>query len=159
MTIICEWFNQIKAERRRIRSGLYVRPEDFGSWQIDCSTHSRKSGSKRERWRAKLAEPVDKTFGIAASRSKHSVFIQSGFYDYENDTPESVVAKLFASAEMNGKEFTQHGALSDCLQDFPSEAQIWLLKQSESYSDSARLCLIGADHWKCPQTYASPKAI
>jgi len=29
----------------------------------------------------------------------------------------------------------------------------------EPYSDSARLCLIGADHWKCPRTYASPEAI
>lgn len=29
----------------------------------------------------------------------------------------------------------------------------------ESYSDSARLCLIGADHWKFPRTYASPEAI
>ncbi|XP_008794796.2 protein transport protein SEC16A homolog isoform X2 [Phoenix dactylifera] len=29
----------------------------------------------------------------------------------------------------------------------------------ESYSDSARLCLIGADHWKCPRTYACPEAI
>ncbi|KAJ6827037.1 protein transport protein SEC16B-like protein [Iris pallida] len=29
----------------------------------------------------------------------------------------------------------------------------------ESYSDSARLCLIGADHWKCPRTFASPEAI
>ncbi|KAF8379232.1 hypothetical protein HHK36_028664 [Tetracentron sinense] len=29
----------------------------------------------------------------------------------------------------------------------------------ESYSDSARLCLIGADHWKSPRTYASPEAI
>lgn len=29
----------------------------------------------------------------------------------------------------------------------------------ESYSDSARLCLVGADHWKCPRTYASPEAI
>uniref|UniRef100_A0A1D1YWY9 Protein transport protein sec16 n=1 Tax=Anthurium amnicola TaxID=1678845 RepID=A0A1D1YWY9_9ARAE len=29
----------------------------------------------------------------------------------------------------------------------------------ESYSDKARLCLIGADHWKCPRTYASPEAI
>ncbi|KAF7828420.1 protein transport protein SEC16B-like protein [Senna tora] len=29
----------------------------------------------------------------------------------------------------------------------------------ESYSDSARLCLIGADHWKYPRTYASPEAI
>lgn len=29
----------------------------------------------------------------------------------------------------------------------------------ESCSDSARLCLIGADHWKFPRTYASPEAI
>ncbi|KAF5729847.1 hypothetical protein HS088_TW20G00212 [Tripterygium wilfordii] len=29
----------------------------------------------------------------------------------------------------------------------------------ESYSDSARLCLIGADHLKYPRTYASPEAI
>ncbi|KAM0061468.1 putative COPII coat assembly protein, Sec16 [Helianthus debilis subsp. tardiflorus] len=29
----------------------------------------------------------------------------------------------------------------------------------EAYSDSARLCLIGADHWTHPRTYASPEAI
>jgi hypothetical protein len=29
----------------------------------------------------------------------------------------------------------------------------------ESYSDTARLCLIGADHWKHPRTYANPEAI
>ncbi|PKA66291.1 hypothetical protein AXF42_Ash006988 [Apostasia shenzhenica] len=29
----------------------------------------------------------------------------------------------------------------------------------ESYSDIARLCLIGADHWKNPRTYACPDAI
>ncbi|XP_058086809.1 protein transport protein SEC16A homolog [Magnolia sinica] len=29
----------------------------------------------------------------------------------------------------------------------------------ESYSDSARLCLIGADHMRCPRTFASPDAI
>ncbi|XP_030469311.1 protein transport protein SEC16B homolog isoform X1 [Syzygium oleosum] len=29
----------------------------------------------------------------------------------------------------------------------------------ESYSDTARLCLVGADHWKCPRTYASPGSI
>ncbi|KAL2525172.1 Protein transport protein SEC16B-like protein [Abeliophyllum distichum] len=29
----------------------------------------------------------------------------------------------------------------------------------EAYSDSARLCLVGADHWKFPRTYASPEAI
>ncbi|XP_071726385.1 protein transport protein SEC16B homolog [Rutidosis leptorrhynchoides] len=29
----------------------------------------------------------------------------------------------------------------------------------EQYSDTARLCLIGADHWNHPRTYASPEAI
>ncbi|KAM7491210.1 hypothetical protein LguiA_034131 [Lonicera macranthoides] len=29
----------------------------------------------------------------------------------------------------------------------------------EPYSDSARLCLIGSDHWKFPRTYACPEAI
>ncbi|CAI9274231.1 unnamed protein product [Lactuca saligna] len=29
----------------------------------------------------------------------------------------------------------------------------------EAYSDTARLCLIGADHWKHPRTYAGPQAI
>ncbi|XP_047327098.1 protein transport protein SEC16B homolog [Impatiens glandulifera] len=29
----------------------------------------------------------------------------------------------------------------------------------EAYSNSARICLIGADHWKFPRTYASPDAI
>ncbi|GAB2274173.1 hypothetical protein Dimus_008941 [Dionaea muscipula] len=29
----------------------------------------------------------------------------------------------------------------------------------ESYSDSARLCLIGSDHWNFQRTYASPEAI
>ncbi|KAM7277041.1 hypothetical protein ACFE04_018907 [Oxalis oulophora] len=29
----------------------------------------------------------------------------------------------------------------------------------EQYSDSARLCLLSADHWKFPRTFASPQAI
>ncbi|KAL6981727.1 hypothetical protein U1Q18_023349 [Sarracenia purpurea var. burkii] len=29
----------------------------------------------------------------------------------------------------------------------------------EPYSDSARICLVGADHWRFPRTYASPEAI
>ncbi|XP_044476726.1 protein transport protein SEC16A homolog isoform X2 [Mangifera indica] len=55
--------------------------------------------------------------------------------------------------------------LGDCLWKERSEitaAHIcYLIAEAnfESYSDSARLCLIGADHWKCPRTYASPEAI
>jgi hypothetical protein len=32
-------------------------------------------------------------------------------------------------------------------------------KNFDTYSDTARLCLVGADHWKYPRTYASPEAI
>ncbi|RHN53751.1 putative COPII coat assembly protein, Sec16 [Medicago truncatula] len=42
----------------------------------------------------------------------------------ENDAPESAVAKLFASAKVNGTEFTQYGMPSHCLQNFPSEEQM-----------------------------------
>ncbi|XVF52615.1 hypothetical protein PTKIN_Ptkin05aG0032400 [Pterospermum kingtungense] len=55
--------------------------------------------------------------------------------------------------------------LGDCLWKERSEitaAHIcYLVAEAnfESYSDSARLCLIGADHWRFPRTYASPEAI
>ncbi|KAK9274715.1 hypothetical protein L1049_021966 [Liquidambar formosana] len=55
--------------------------------------------------------------------------------------------------------------LGDCLWKERSEitaAHIcYLVAEAnfESYSDSARLCLIGADHWKYPRTYATPEAI
>ncbi|KAG8659460.1 protein transport protein SEC16B homolog [Manihot esculenta] len=55
--------------------------------------------------------------------------------------------------------------LGDCLLKERSEitgAHIcYLVAEAnfESYSDSARLCLIAADHWKHPRTYASPEAI
>ncbi|XP_020217558.1 protein transport protein SEC16B homolog [Cajanus cajan] len=55
--------------------------------------------------------------------------------------------------------------LGDCLWKERSEitaAHIcYLVAEAnfELYSDSARICLIGADHWKCPRTYASPEAI
>ncbi|XP_059657556.1 protein transport protein SEC16B homolog isoform X2 [Cornus florida] len=55
--------------------------------------------------------------------------------------------------------------LGDCLWKERSEiiaAHIcYLVAEAnfEPYSDSARLCLIGADHWKFPRTFASPEAI
>ncbi|KAL7178591.1 hypothetical protein ACSBR1_042026 [Camellia fascicularis] len=55
--------------------------------------------------------------------------------------------------------------LGDCLWKERSEiiaAHIcYLVAEAnfEPYSDSARLCLIEADHWKFPRTYASPNAI
>jgi hypothetical protein len=29
----------------------------------------------------------------------------------------------------------------------------------DSYSESARICLVGADHLRCPRTFTSPEAI
>ncbi|KAE8690212.1 protein transport protein Sec16B-like isoform X4 [Hibiscus syriacus] len=55
--------------------------------------------------------------------------------------------------------------LGDCLWKERSEIMAahtcYLVAEAnfESYSDSARLCLIGADHLKFPRTYASPEAI
>ncbi|OWM86435.1 hypothetical protein CDL15_Pgr021522 [Punica granatum] len=55
--------------------------------------------------------------------------------------------------------------LGDCLWKERSENMAahlcYLVAEAnfESYSDSARMCLVGADHWKCPRTYASPDAI
>ncbi|XP_052209380.1 protein transport protein SEC16B homolog isoform X2 [Diospyros lotus] len=55
--------------------------------------------------------------------------------------------------------------LGDCLWKDRSEivaAHIcYLVAEAnfEPYSDTARLCLIGADHWKFPRTYVTPEAI
>ncbi|KAJ8775301.1 hypothetical protein K2173_020305 [Erythroxylum novogranatense] len=42
----------------------------------------------------------------------------------ESDTPESAVAKLFASAKRSGSQFSEYGVLSHCLQNLPSEGQL-----------------------------------
>ncbi|CAI9095794.1 OLC1v1031809C1 [Oldenlandia corymbosa var. corymbosa] len=55
--------------------------------------------------------------------------------------------------------------LGDCLwkenSDVFAAHMCYLVAEAnfEPYSDIARLCLIGADHWKFPRTYASPEAI
>nr|XP_016439252.1 PREDICTED: protein transport protein SEC16A homolog [Nicotiana tabacum] len=55
--------------------------------------------------------------------------------------------------------------LGDCLwkerSDIVAAHICYLVAEAniEPYSDSARLCLVGADHWKFPRTYASPEAI
>ncbi|PIN01652.1 hypothetical protein CDL12_25846 [Handroanthus impetiginosus] len=87
----------------------------------------------------------------------------------ESDAPEAAVARLFASAKRNGSQFTQHGAIAQCLQQMPSQGQMQIIAAHicylvaeasfEPYSDTARMCLLGADHWKFPRTYASPEAI
>ncbi|KAL2237981.1 UNVERIFIED_CONTAM: Protein transport protein SEC16B, partial [Sesamum indicum] len=42
----------------------------------------------------------------------------------ESDAPESAVAKLFASAKGKGLQFSQYGAVAQCLQHLPSEEQM-----------------------------------
>ncbi|KAL8539743.1 hypothetical protein ACS0TY_001381 [Phlomoides rotata] len=42
----------------------------------------------------------------------------------ESDSPESAVAKLFASAKRNGMQFSQYGDVAQCLQQLPSEGQL-----------------------------------
>ncbi|CAK9181932.1 unnamed protein product [Ilex paraguariensis] len=42
----------------------------------------------------------------------------------ESDSPESAVARLFASAKRNGAELREYGALARCLQKLPSEGQM-----------------------------------
>uniref|UniRef100_A0A7N0UYY4 Protein transport protein sec16 n=1 Tax=Kalanchoe fedtschenkoi TaxID=63787 RepID=A0A7N0UYY4_KALFE len=55
--------------------------------------------------------------------------------------------------------------LGDCLWKERSEAigahVCYLVAEAnfEAYSDAARLCLLGADHIRCPRTYAHPEAI
>nr|GMD94245.1 protein transport protein SEC16B homolog [Ipomoea batatas] len=55
--------------------------------------------------------------------------------------------------------------LGDCLwkerNDIVAAHICYLVAEAnfEPYSDTARLCLVGADHWKFPRTYASPEAI
>ncbi|KAK8497854.1 hypothetical protein V6N11_027588 [Hibiscus sabdariffa] len=55
--------------------------------------------------------------------------------------------------------------LGDCLwkerTEFVAAHICYLVAEAnfEPYSDGARLCLIGADHWNCPRTYVSPEAI
>ncbi|CAN6476889.1 unnamed protein product [Victoria cruziana] len=55
--------------------------------------------------------------------------------------------------------------LGDCLWRETGEASgahaCYLIAETnfEAYSDTTRLCLVGADHWNSPRTYASPGAI
>ncbi|KAK6118960.1 hypothetical protein DH2020_047298 [Rehmannia glutinosa] len=44
--------------------------------------------------------------------------------DAESDAPESAVARLFASAKRNSLQFSQYGAVAQCLQQMPSEGQM-----------------------------------
>ncbi|XVE65087.1 hypothetical protein DITRI_Ditri07aG0154000 [Diplodiscus trichospermus] len=79
------------------------------------------------------------------------------------DDWEENLAVITANRTKNDELVIIH--LGDCLWKERSEitaAHIcYLVAETnfKSYSDSARLCLLGADHWKFPRTYASPEAI
>ncbi|KAG2672238.1 hypothetical protein I3843_13G029700 [Carya illinoinensis] len=79
------------------------------------------------------------------------------------DEWEENLAIMTANRTKNDELVIIH--LGDCLWKEHGEATAahicYLVAEAnfEPYTDSARLCLIGADHWKYPRTYASPEAI
>ncbi|XP_052736912.1 protein transport protein SEC16B homolog isoform X3 [Vigna angularis] len=87
---------------------------------------------------------------------------QVGSFDMLGDWEENL-AVITANRTKDDELVIIH--LGDCLWRETSQiiaAHIcYLVAEAnfESYSDRARLCLIGADHWKFPRTYASPEAI
>ncbi|XP_040991416.1 protein transport protein SEC16B homolog isoform X1 [Juglans microcarpa x Juglans regia] len=79
------------------------------------------------------------------------------------DEWEENLAIMTANRTKNDELVIIH--LGDCLWKEHGEATAahicYLVAEAnvEPYTDSARLCLIGADHWKFPRTYASPEAV
>ncbi|XXG66476.1 hypothetical protein AAC387_Pa06g0039 [Persea americana] len=105
-------------------------------------------------------QPADVFSGDSSiNASPFSPFLANGMLD---DWEENL-AVIAANRTKDDELVIIH--LGDCL--WKERGQIaaahtcYLVAEAnfESYSDSARLCLIGADHWKCPRTYASPEAI
>ncbi|CAN1748204.1 Protein transport protein SEC16B homolog [Linum perenne] len=98
--------------------------------------------------------------GIAASGAPQN--LQSGPNSMLDDWEQNL-ALIAANRTKDDELVIIH--LGDCLWKDRSEitaAHIcYLVAEAnfETYSDSARLCLIGADHWKHPRTFASPEAI
>ncbi|CAO2819857.1 unnamed protein product [Amaranthus hypochondriacus] len=79
------------------------------------------------------------------------------------DNWEENLAVITANRTENDQLVIMH--LGDCLlkekHDVAAAHICYLIAEAgfELYSDSARICLIGADHWNFPRTYASPEAI
>ncbi|GMJ01585.1 hypothetical protein like AT5G47490 [Hibiscus trionum] len=95
-------------------------------------------------------------------------------YDNTPNQPGQVAANMLDVWEENLAILTANRTkddelviiyLGDCLwkeRSEPVAAHIcYLVAEAnfDPYSDGARLCLIGADHWNCPRTYVSPEAI
>ncbi|XP_010539195.1 PREDICTED: protein transport protein SEC16B homolog [Tarenaya hassleriana] len=87
---------------------------------------------------------------------------QNGYNSMLDDWEENL-AVITANRTKDDELVITH--LGDCLWKDRSEitaAHICYIiaeMNFEPYSDTARLCLIGSDHWKFPRTYASPEAI
>ncbi|TXG62612.1 hypothetical protein EZV62_009606 [Acer yangbiense] len=99
---------------------------------------------------------------IPASVNTFQQPVQSGA-NFMLDNWEENLAIITANRTKGDELVVVH--LGDCLWKERGEVAAahacYLVADSnfEPYSDSARLCLIGADHWKFPRTYASPQAI
>ncbi|VFQ70743.1 unnamed protein product [Cuscuta campestris] len=76
---------------------------------------------------------------------------------------EENLAVITANRTKNDELVLTH--LGDCLykerNDIVAAHICYLVAEAnfEQYSDTARLCLVGADHWKFPRTYANPESI
>ncbi|KAK0581024.1 hypothetical protein LWI29_008965 [Acer saccharum] len=99
---------------------------------------------------------------IPASVNTFQQPVQSGA-NFMLDNWEENLAIITANRTKGDELVIVH--LGDCLWKERGEVAAahacYLVANSnfEPYSDNARLCHIGADHWKFPRTYASPQAI
>ncbi|XP_045789857.1 protein transport protein SEC16B homolog [Trifolium pratense] len=100
--------------------GGSVGSKELNKWIDERIAHCRSSAvdykkSERMRLLLSLLKIACQYYGKLRSPFGTDAILK------ENDTPGSAVARLFASAKMNGKEC---GVLSHCLQNWPSEAQM-----------------------------------
>ncbi|XP_073042971.1 protein transport protein SEC16B homolog isoform X1 [Primulina eburnea] len=97
--------------------------------------------------------------GLANLPQQPPQFLANGMLDDWEDN----LAMITANRTKDDELVLIH--LGDCLwkerSDIIAAHICYLVAEAsfEPYSDSARLCLVGADHWKFPRTYASPEAI
>ncbi|XP_073287925.1 protein transport protein SEC16B homolog [Primulina huaijiensis] len=97
--------------------------------------------------------------GVANLPQQPPQFLANGMLDDWEDN----LAMITANRTKDDELVLIH--LGDCLwkerSDIIAAHICYLVAEAsfEPYSDSARLCLVGADHWKFPRTYASPEAI
>ncbi|KZV45340.1 hypothetical protein F511_04078 [Dorcoceras hygrometricum] len=102
---------------------------------------------------------INSMAGVANLPQQPQQFLANGMLDDWEDN----LAMITANRTKDDELVLIH--LGDCLwkerSDIIAAHICYLVAEAsfEPYSDSARLCLVGADHWKFPRTYASPEAI